>query len=54
MDQNEFNKLLDQLIALGEDRQEMEHWRKLYAFMTEEEKLKLDANLQKTLATRKT
>lgn len=52
MNQDEFNNLLDELINLGESKEEMEHWRKLYAFMTEEEKQKLEANLQKTLTTR--
>jgi hypothetical protein len=52
MDQTEIEKLLNQLIGAGENAEEMEHWRRLYPFMTENEKLKLDENLLKTLATR--
>jgi hypothetical protein len=53
MDQTMLDNLLNQLIKLGENKEEMEHWRNLYPFMSEEEKSKLDANLIKTLEVRK-
>ena len=54
MQTDELNKLLDKLIQLGENKEEMEHWRKIYQYMTGEEKKQLEDNLIKTLEIRKT
>ena len=42
-------ELIDQLIALGEDRDELEFWRSLYPNISSDEQKALLSNLEKEL-----
>ena len=43
------DELIDQLIALGEDRDELEFWRSLYPNVSPDEQQALLSNLEKEL-----
>lgn len=43
------NELIDQLMALGEDRDELEFWRSLYPNVSSDEQKALLTNLEKEL-----
>ena len=49
MGREEFENLIQTLITLGEDRAELEYWKKIYDFLSEEDKRKLENRLGKEL-----
>jgi len=50
MTQDELNQILNQLIALGGNKDELEMWRALYPTLSEAKKSELDQNLKQELA----
>lgn len=49
MGRDEFENLVNTLTTLGEDRAEMEYWKRIYDFLSEEDKKKLEKRLSQEL-----
>lgn len=49
MNQEEFDQLIQKLIALGEDKDELGLWQNLFSTLKDEEKMELIKNLEEEL-----
>ena len=49
MGREEFDNLVQTLVTLGEDQAELEYWKKIYDFLSKDDKGKLEKRLKQEL-----